>query len=380
MRAILPALGHMMDTRYVRAEKVMEVISLALVARMNVILFGPGGHAKSEVADDVGRMIQGASSGVVMFGEGMTEDKLWGGINLNKLNDPKDKRIEYYLERSFLDWDIAVFEEIFDAPVNVLMALKYVLTSGQYNSGWQQFPMKTFSIIAATNREPHEVASMGPSAQALIERFLQLRVEWEQYDVRDFSDLFSVVTHRATNLPKMSLQELLDYQERAKNMDIPHSVQDTLASLVGAAATKGINISPRTAVLCLRLLRASAAIKERDKVAIDDIMAIQYLPGCDDLTSSMAQDLKDAADRAKASEIIDKYLANYRELEAASHTIKQTPISLLQHKKRIRMEIQALMRERVPESVVGTRDNLLEALTVLANNLGEKAEETVRLA
>ncbi len=378
MRAILPVMGNMLDTRYVKAEKIMEVVSLALVAKMNVILFGPGGHAKSEVADDIAQMIDGVSSGVVMFGEGMTEDKLWGGINLNKLNDPKDKRIEYYLERSFLDWDIAVFEEIFDAPVNVLMALKYVLTSGQYNSGWQKFPMRTFSIIAATNREPHEVAGMGPSAQALIERFLQLRVEWEKYEMDDFSELFSVVTHRAS-IPKMSLRELREYQEHAKDLEIPRSVLDTLASLVGNAATKGINISPRTAVLCLRMLRASAAIKGRNKVMVDDIMAIQYLPGCDDLTGSMAQDLRDAADRAAASELIDKHLDAYRELEAESNSIKQTPIPLLQLKKRVKMEITALMRERVPESVVGTRDNLVEALTALANKLEEAAERNVRV-
>lgn len=376
-KPILPVLATTLGTRYVKANDIMEAISLALVAKMNLILFGPGGHAKSEIASEVANMVERASSGVIMFGEGMTEDKLWGGINLNKLNDPEDKRIEYYLEKSFLSWDIAVFEEIFDAPVNVLMALKYVLTSGEYRSGWQHHPMKTFSIIAATNREPHEIANMGPSAQALIERFIQLRVVWEDYSNRDFAELFHVVENRA-KYPTMTIEDLRDYQRKASEVFVPSEVKHTLAEIIGSATTKGINISPRTAVMCLKLIRASAAICDRDAVVPGDITSIKFLPGCEELTANMANELKDAEDRAQADEVVKRYTNIYTQLENDFNVCVRTPIKLLQLAKKIDSALEDLSRCRFPESRMNNRASLMNSITNLKQRTIDEAMNQTR--
>src|SRR3989344_470734 len=61
-------------------------------------------------------------------------------------------------------------------------------TEGALRKGVQVFPMRTECIIGLTNREPAELAEMGPAAAALVERFpLQLRVTWPSYAASDYA-------------------------------------------------------------------------------------------------------------------------------------------------------------------------------------------------
>lgn len=377
-KAIVPEIGKTINGRYVHAEDIAEILSLGLVGKFNVILFGPGGHAKSELAEEVASLVQGADHGTIMFGEGMTEDKLWGGINLNKLNDVDDKRIEYYLERSFLNWHIAVFEELFDAPVNVLLALKYALTARAYKSGWQQFPMKTFSVIAATNREPYEVSTMSPSAHALIERFLQFRVAWDSYSTEDFTNLFSTVENRNAKVP-IDLDTLTEYQNLVEKVSIPNTVKETLSDLLGKAASSGITISPRTAVLCLRLVRTAAAIKSRSVAEPHDIVSIKFVPGCDQLTGSLSQELRDSIDRANSLTIMDKYRDTFFQLKEEVRVCPKSPIRLLQVAKRIENVWNELSRERFPDSMQPQRSSLIENFAALSAQALDSAKSCTRV-
>jgi MoxR-like ATPase len=140
-----------LDKCFVFVEDVSRILALAFQGKKNVIIFGPGGHAKSEMVTEALRGLGWENDSFTQFfGEGMDEARLFGGLNFRKLEE--DKILEYYPERSFLNHRIAVFEELFDAPASVLLALKDTLTAGELRNGAQRFPMRTETIIVLTNR------------------------------------------------------------------------------------------------------------------------------------------------------------------------------------------------------------------------------------
>ena len=74
-RFILPWVAQATQT-FVHADDVREAVSLALVSGKHLILFGPGGHAKSEMITSMTRALAGAITFVQSFGEGMDEARL----------------------------------------------------------------------------------------------------------------------------------------------------------------------------------------------------------------------------------------------------------------------------------------------------------------
>jgi len=175
-----------LSSMFVFCEEMARILALAFSAKKNVIVFGPGGHAKSEMVKAVidGLGLNGDTF-YQFFGEGMDESRLFGGLNFRKLEE--DKVLEYYPEKSFLNSRVAVFEELFDAPASVLLALKDVLTSRELRNGAQRFRMRTEVIICLTNKEPGEISDLGPAAHALVERFpLQLNLKWKDYSAASY--------------------------------------------------------------------------------------------------------------------------------------------------------------------------------------------------
>jgi MoxR-like ATPase len=314
---------------FVKADAVREILSLSLVSGKNCILFGPGGHGKSEMTAAILAAVTDAISRTQMFGEGMDEARLYGGINLGKLNDPEKPVVEYYPERSFLSWDFAVFEELFDAPTQVLMSLKDTLTSKALRNGEQQFPMRTLSIVCATNREPGEVAEIGAAAQALIERFpLQLRVAWTSYLSSDYLEMFKTVGREEEC--SISMAELEALKCRAKKVVVPESVQRILAEMIANAVASGVTISPRSAMYAQDLVRASAVINGRNTATKDDIQAIKYLPGCEELAAKISSEIEAAVKRAEAEGRMRDAESRLRELQTEFKGAAGSPIKLLQ--------------------------------------------------
>ncbi|RLG28192.1 hypothetical protein DRO03_10400, partial [Methanosarcinales archaeon] len=224
---------------FIFVEEIARILSLGFAGKKNIIVFGPGGHGKSE-------MVQAVIDGLNLsedaffqfFGEGMDESQLFGGLNFKKLEE--EKVLEYYPEKSFLNYRIAVFEELFDAPASVLLALKDVLTARELRNGAQRFKMRTELIICLTNKEPAEISELGPAAHALVERFpLQLNLKWKDYSAKSYLQLFEKVAGRLGG-------------------PVLNGFKAVLAEILAKATAEGNFVSPRTAVHAFQVCQASA--------------------------------------------------------------------------------------------------------------------------
>ena len=174
---------------FVFMDKSLSILDIGLKTGKNIVLYGPGGHGKSELT-----MAYLAEKGIdpyiITMGTGMTTDRLFGGLDIPTFE--KTGKIEYLVENSFMNNEYVVFEELFDAPDFILQQLKDILSSKVFRNGTQVFPIKTKFIICCTNRTREEF-SKNASLKALMERFpLELNVIWDNYTEASYNKLLEV--------------------------------------------------------------------------------------------------------------------------------------------------------------------------------------------
>lgn len=171
---------------FVFMDKSISLLDIGLKTGKNIVMYGPGGHGKSELT-----MAYLAEKGidpyVITMGTGMTTDRMFGGLDIPTFE--KTGKIEYLVENSFMNQEYVVFEELFDAPDFILEQLKDILSSKIFRNGTQIFPIKTKFIICCTNRTREEF-SKNASLKALMERFpLELNVIWDNYTEASYNKL-----------------------------------------------------------------------------------------------------------------------------------------------------------------------------------------------
>lgn len=348
-----------LDKDYIRCDELARILALAFESGKNVLLWGPGGHGKSEmVTAALACVAADPDIFVESFGEGMDEAKLWGGLDFASLE--RDKVLIYHPENSFLAKPYAVFEELFDAPASVLLSLKDTLTAKKLRKGSQSFAMKTQVIVAITNKNPDEVSDLGPAAAALVERFpLQLEVKWPKYESADYLELFRKVAPR---LP---------------GADLNGSVA-VLAEVMAKASSDGEVVSPRTAVHALGIVKTAAALRGSQKVEQSDLLDLRFLPGLEEFSANLKAELEAAYQRAQAEAALVAAESNYRQIV---HTVEgeQTPIKLMQAHKRLIGFGDELAKLAVTNNLSEKRKTLREAAQAKAAELLTAAVANVRV-
>jgi hypothetical protein len=208
-------------SEFVYMDKTVNILNVGFQTGKNVVLYGPGGHGKSEITLDYLKE-KGIDPYIITMGTGMTTDRLFGGLNIPTFE--ASGKIEYLVENSFMEHEYVIFEEMFDAPDFILEQLKDILSSGVFRNGTQIFPIKTKFIVCCTNRTRDEF-SKNMSLKALMERFpLELNVIWDNYT-------------------EITYNKLLESKFGEGEVDpvIPYLLQEY--------AKNGIIISPRVAVI-----------------------------------------------------------------------------------------------------------------------------------
>jgi hypothetical protein len=206
--------------KFVFMDKTVNILNVGYSTCKNVILYGPGGHGKSEITLDFLKA-KGIDPFIQTMGTGMTTDRLFGGLDIPTFETTG--KIEYLVHNSFMNHEYVIFEELFDAPDFILEQLKDILSSGVFRNGTQIFPINTKFIICCTNRTRDEF-SKNMSLKALMERFpLELNVIWDNYT-------------------EISYNKLLESKFGVGEVDpvIPYLLQEY--------AKNSITISPRVAV------------------------------------------------------------------------------------------------------------------------------------
>jgi len=352
-------LHNILSRRFVKFEQVARAIALAIQSNQNVIFWGPAGHGKSEMVEEALRGLglwevdpdtnlpsANSNTFIQSFGEGLTEDQLWGGIDLRAMEE--EKIIKYHPEHSFLAKEVAVFEEMFDAPAICLLPLKHTITQKVLAKGGIYYPMTTKSIIVCTNKNPEDLQAMGPSHHALVERFpIQLKVEWQSYNADDYASMMA-------------------YHKQAHMFH--EDIINALAGIIATVSKEGTFISPRTAMWAMGLVAGAAKTARRDFVNHTDFFALEFCPGLEKSVDSIRDAMQREAQVAEAKRIL---FAVKSKLDVIEHVFgkglaepdRLSPIKWLQLSHHYGHFIHEASQTPCTDSMLTVRDQMVQAAT-----------------
>lgn len=296
---------------FIYMDELLEVLQMALETKCNIILYGPGGYGKSDVALLAGRILSEEEPFLLPFGPSMRKSSLFGDLRSIKVIDDEGEltkfRHDFY--SSFGARKVAIFEELFDGPAPLIAALKHALQFLALCEGDVCYDILTQLVIAATNINPLDWVARAEdderaSRQALLGRFLfQYKVEWPSHEMSDY-------------------KELLDKVRKYK----PEVTKDSaFAYLCGLCHDNGVTISPRTAV---KISTAFDTYKER---------VFLYLPEMTPELSRMMKvkiiDGKKVADTFDLAKELIGMLQSIKKIDASNYALAKDSVVTVMKRK-----------------------------------------------
>jgi hypothetical protein len=357
-----------LSDKFIFTDDIADILASAIYAKQNVILYGPGGHGKSEMVEAVmeglglwRRDNQAQSETLIQsFGEGLTEDALWGGIDFRKLNHPTDPDMCFNVENSFLNYPVAVFEELFDAPAFCLLPLKHTLQAGFLAKNGKTHPMKTQLIIACTNRDPSEIAEMGETYRALLERFvLRQEVVWNNYNQGTYEAL--IRKHKKIN--RFGADEI-----------------SILARLMQDCYQSGTFISPRTAMKAVDIIVGAANARQDRLVNLTDFMSLKNVAGFTASVRRLQEQLENAHKEAEAKKQFESVITEFNNLKDSynSGLITRVIEWCILAKKFTNLHGK-LSGMAVPDSIFDQKDGILRGCTDISESCMRAAKDATQV-
>jgi hypothetical protein len=327
-----------LSKRFAYSEEVASCLFTSYKSEEHVVLYGPGGHGKSEMSLEFFDSL-GIKPFVQALGPGTTTEQLLGGMDMKLFN--KTGEIQYLVENSFMNHEYVIFEEAFDAPVYVLTILKDILTSRELRNGHQVFPIKTKMIVICTNHSRSVIAD-DLSIKALMERFpLELEVKWQSYHEANYQTMFNIVFGSSTTVK--------DY--------------NVISKLCGTLYSEGTTISPRTAVKMAKIYSTvgAAGLKffaDVPKSAYEELAKIEESSRKDaeslQVITSFEEDLKNFSDTFNAT---------------------TDPVDMLKLSKKLAKHKKALQSLVITETYYEHRDVLVQRCDELIDGCTKRAHE-----
>lgn len=231
----------MMSHKFVDHKQVVELLYNGYHSRNHVILYGPPGYGKSEMAEAFLMSMGYDEEEIGLFSVNMdtVPEEFFGNLDMEKLY--AENKFQMNVHKSVFSKEVVIFEEMFDGTPAALAALKQVLTKKVYYYNDQRYRIKTKFIIACTNKTTSEFnTSNQDTYRALIERFPIIhRMYWSSHKKDDYVRLLR------KKFPQMSRQEL-----------------DGLGSIFQNSRFEEDHISPRIAITATKTYLVNKNIKQ----------------------------------------------------------------------------------------------------------------------
>lgn len=261
--ARLAALRERLRRGLVERDEALDLALIAVLAGEHLLLVGPPGTAKSEVARRLRHALRDARSFERLLTKFTVPEEIFGPLSLKGLErDVYERLTQGYLP----DAHVAFLDEVFNANSAILNSLLGILNEREIDNGGRRERVPLACVIGATN-----LVSEGDELAALSDRFV-LRAEVLPISDEGFGALLDAEEYVApASEEQLGLEDLELLRKKVARIVVPPWLVDVVAPLRRTLAKKGIYVSDRRWKKSLNVVRASAVLARRTHVTIADL-------------------------------------------------------------------------------------------------------------
>lgn len=281
IQAIRQYLAHKLVDR----QQIIDAMLVALFSRQHVLLVGPPGTAKSNLATELSQCIVGANYFQWLLTEFSTPDELYGPVSLDAYAQGVYKR---NTANKLPEAHLGFVDEIFKANSAILNSLLTLINERLFYNNGSPVVSPLMSVIGASNEYPED-----ENLSALFDRFLvRFHVE---YIGEDQSFLTMLKGAPQMERPTLTLEELKQLQFACEMVTITDEILGKVVDIRRRLKDEGIRPSDRRFKQCLKLLQGMALLAQRRIVKNEDLAILAH---------SLWEDV---SQQEKVTEIINEY-------------------------------------------------------------------------
>jgi MoxR-like ATPase len=285
--------------RFLERDHIIDLMLAAVLARLHIFALGPPGTGKSALAVAVVASIEGAQGFTWLMSKFTTPEDVFGPLSLQALQQGRFERITL---KKLPEAHVALLDEVFKSNSAILNACLTLMNERQFQNGTVTIECPLVTLIGASNELPD-----GDDLEALFDRFALRLVVPYIADPDNVKRL--LVDKNRVPAATITLDELLECQKDAADVEVPDAVLDALVDAVKPKLEEqGVRASDRRWQHIVRFLQAYAYLDGKDAVSIDHFDVLPDLLWRDPASRPAIAATVAAASNptaARAAEIVD---------------------------------------------------------------------------